>query len=484
MATTKLIDFLDIVDAVCEELKIQSTDVTTRNRVKRIVNEIYIQEVVPFARWKWLEGSYSVTFPAAYAGGYASVTPNSTTITLSTAPSVSLGSFAGKFFATQGFDEVYTIASHTTGDTTVVLNTPYLGPINALSNFKIWTDKIALPSDCRETVTVWNDIIHKPMTALGLQKFREISLGSKRAEGYPRFYYTGDFKDPSSGTGETESDRYRELRIHPSVNMSPVTINVDYVREVADLVNDGDEPVMPVEDRIILKLGALKVAWRTIARNLQEADYSANEFNARLARMAGKIEDTQDMPRITTDSTYIKRRRAGRYSANSFLAEAAGSGGGTYGAPTYLENVTINGATVTNNITVATGKTIDGVDLSVLAESVADLEDAVSPSLYPTTVTLLDNTAVETTALSLAASNTFIDITYSLSRGAANIAGGNIIIVNDGTNAAISETGTSLGTPGITFTASVSGANVLLLYTSTSTGTDATLKYTYTARQA
>lgn len=367
----KLVDFKDIQDAILEELKIQSADTTSLARIKRVINEVYINEVVPHARWKWLEGNYQVRFNAAYFGGTASVTPNSTTVTLSTAPSVGLGSFANQLFSTNGFNEIYTIESHTAGSTTLVLSQQYLGVLDTAASFKIWTDKVNLPPDCRETVTVWHNMSQRPMEGLGQQKFRETTLRGQKAEGYPAYYFTGDYYDPSTSDGETESDRYRQMRVYPAINNKSVTISVDYIKEVTELSADGDEPVLPLEDRIVIKYGALKTLWRSLMRNPDEAMIAAQEYQMKIDRMSGKIEDSQDKPRIHPDSQYVRRRRAGRYRVGSFSSDIAGSGGGggTFGQITYLEDVTINGGTITNNISVAAGKTIDGVDISALKTS-------------------------------------------------------------------------------------------------------------------
>lgn len=505
----RLLDFKDIVDSVIEELKIQAEDANTIARVKRLVNQTYLQEVVPFARWKWLEGHTAVKFNAAYYGGTASVTPNSTTVTLSTAPSVSLGSFAGKLFSTDSFSESYIISAHTAGSTTVTLSAQYLGQLDSAVTFKIWTDKIDLPTDCRETVSVYTNMTARPMEGVGWQKFREISLQAPKSEGYPQIYYTGDYYDPSSGTGELETDRYRQLRVFPSITKSAFTVYIDYMKDVSELSADGDEPVIPLEDRIILKYGTLKTAWRTIARNPEEAQLSSQEFYARLNRMAGKIEDSQDNPRITPDSSYIRKRRAGKYRIGSY---GAGRGiGGTSGpsAITYLEDVTINGASITNNVTVTAGKTIDGVDISQLSTDftahLADTIDAhdasaisysnsssglaaddvqevidllASGTIGKTSVTLTDNTSNQVVYSVSTASAEILRFNYSIKRGSGNLETGAINIVHDGTNAAIAQGSVaSLGTLGVTFTADVSGGLVRLLSTTTSTGTAATMKY-------
>ena len=105
MAAYQLKDFQDIYTAVMEELKLQMSDTTSLNRVKRMVNVMYLDEVVPAARWWWLYGNTTVTHKAYYGTGTASVTPNSTTVTLSIAPTTSVGesgSFAGYLFSIDG----------------------------------------------------------------------------------------------------------------------------------------------------------------------------------------------------------------------------------------------------------------------------------------------------------------------------------------------------------------------------------------------
>ena len=368
----KLIDFKDIQDSILEELKIQDSDTVSIQRIKRAINEVYINEVVPHARWKWLENHVKVRFNAAYSSGTVEVTPSSVTVTLTPAPSASLGSFANQYFSVAGHTEVYIIDSHTAGSATLTLTSQFLGVFNESASFKVWTDKVALPTDCRETVTVWHNMYSRPMDAMGWQKFRELTINNPKIEGYPRVYYTGDF------VGDLESSRYRELRVHPAIHNVPVTVSIDYVRDVVELTNDGDEPVIPVEDRIVLKYGALAWAWRALMRNPEEANTNYQLFKQKLERMAGKIEDSHDKPQLTVDSLYMKRRRAPKYKIGTQVFEN-GSGGSTNSQSSqFLQNPIIQGARFTADVTVDTGVTVDGVDISELAQDFADhLTDAI-----------------------------------------------------------------------------------------------------------
>lgn len=368
----KLIDFKDIQDSILEELKIQDSDTVSIQRIKRAINEVYINEVVPHARWKWLENHVKVRFNAAYSSGTVEVTPSSTTVTFSTSPDAALGSFAGKYFSVVGHTEVYIIDTHTAGSDTAELTSEFLGSFNETASFKVWTDKVALPTDCRETVTVWHNMYSRPMDAMGWQKFRELTINNPKIEGYPRVYYTGDF------VGDLESSRYRELRVHPAIYNSPVTISIDYIRDVVELTDDGDEPVIPVEDRIVLKYGALAWAWRALMRNPEEANTNFQLFSRKLERMTGKIEDSHDKPQLNINSLYMKRRRAPKYKIGTQVFENGSGGAGNSSSAQFLQDAIIQGARFTADVTVDTGVTVDGVDISELAQDFADhLTDAI-----------------------------------------------------------------------------------------------------------
>jgi hypothetical protein len=384
MAVYELRDFDDIIDMVMEELKYQSSDETSINRIKRDINAIYLDEVVPFKRWNWLSGHTKLQHKAYYNAGTASVTPESTTVTLSVAPTAGSGSRANFFFAVDGFDEIYTISAHTAGSDTVTLSSQYNGSLNATAGYKIWTDSMALPTDCKETVEVWQDFHRDTMLACGLQEFRKMVRMSPKSASKPQWYHTYDYYDPTSGTDEYESDRYRVLKVHPSLISDTITLHVDYVKEAESLELDADEPLMPMEDRIVLVYGALSRAWAR-ERNPEEAARNRMLFENKLARMAGKIEDGFDKPQITPNPTYVGKMRGARLGGRGSrrVFDGGGSSGSSYTSPTYITNATIGtGNQLTGNLTVSSGITIDGVDISVLATEVDALQALAAGQIF------------------------------------------------------------------------------------------------------
>ncbi len=446
MAAYKLTDFSDIYTAVLEELKVQSSDTTSLNRIKRMVNMIYLDEVVPASRWFWLYGKTSVYHKSAYYSGTVSVTPNSATITLSVAPTITdgvSGSFLNYQFSVDGTNEIYTISAHTALATAITLDRAYNGVLAATANFKIWKEYINLPTDLRETVEVWHDHSTTPLEAKGLQEFRRIVTEQPKAELRPYYYCTYDYVDPSTNDGETESDRYRVMKLHPAISIFNTSLHIDYIKEATPLDAAGDEPLMPLEDRIVLFYGALSLAWGSIGRNPEEAARNRALFDNKLARMMGKVQDSMDKPRIEPDSSYIVAKRGPKI--NGLARRPMGSSGGgqsTYSAPSYLAGVTINGANITGNVTVASGITIDGRDISADATSF-DSHIAASIAVHgltggaavvgTTTSQTLTNKTIDADANSITNIDN-ADIKTGAAIARAKIASGTAsrVVVNDG----------------------------------------------------
>lgn len=92
-------------------------------------------------------------------------------------------------------------------------------------------------------------------------------------------------------------------------------------------------------------------------------------------------------------------------------------------------------------------------------------------------ISLVDDTSTPTTAFSYNASTyNYAIVEYSLTRSTAKQVG-RMLIVNDSTNVTIHDDFSTLNDPGVIFSASVSGGEVLVQYVTTSTGFNAFLKY-------
>lgn len=180
------------------------------------------------------------------------------------------------------------------------------------------------------------------------------------------------------------------------------------------------------------------------------------------------------------------------FSFNPFTSnlDLKGSGGGGGGG-------TLTGVLDTNSIdfSVSGGVNVTGsvkisavpadsnytaVDLDIQADGIraeianVDIKSAALDLVGPNT--FLDNTT--STAISYAhATNKFTFIDYSIIRN-GSLRCGRLLVVNDSSSATIADNGfVEQGVVGVTFGVLISGANVVIQYTTTNTGFNGTFKY-------
>lgn len=623
MAVFQLKTFSDIVNAVREELKVQSTDTVAVNRLRRDINMVY-SEIISAKNWWWLIESTTLKVPAYYSTGTAFVINNQSSVILSQTIGASK---AGYYFAMEGDNTLYRIESHAAGSSLLKLSETFFGASNSAVGFKIWTDNIPLPTNCKATTNVISNITRQPLENLGHHDWRRLSSSQPKRVGAPEAYYTSDFVDPipttvianlpsllsrkSDGVLKTlvysaalpasfitgvqirvsradepsyngtnfiaqlattniandtliyagkeehtelalpdpnllvefsastkNRTRYRTMFLYPSLNQFNSLIHVDYQKQVSPLNEDLDEPIIPVDDRIILVYAALHRAWSR-ERNPEEAQRNLVLYKDKLASMAGQIQDSLDKPLLKPSRLYLSakrntfRSRRFNLSLDTFFeSTGAGSTGGSIvavlGTPNtvgifnndgelegssvisttelnYLDNAssniqgqidTVNSYLATAFITnalvspaaaIARSKLASGSANAVVINngsgvmtdsSITSTELSFLSGVTPlTSVTLNDNQVAAATAFTIPLTNSFCFILYSIKRGSANIEGGTMVLLNDGSGADLTIDSGLIGATGVTLTADVNGSDVRLRYTSTSTGTAPSLKY-------
>jgi len=95
-----------------------------------------------------------------------------------------------------------------------------------------------------------------------------------------------------------------------------------------------------------------------------------------------------------------------------------------------------------------------------------------------TAITVTDNIVAPTSLFTYTATgNNFAIIEYSIVRSTSYRVGRLMIVHNGVTPASVSDDFVETSPTGITFTADISGANVRVLFTSTNTGINGSLKY-------
>lgn len=294
MAAITIVDFEDIYTAIIEMVKIQSTDTTTINRIKRDINIAY-EDVISRHNWWWNRSVTTLQLPVMIETGTVSCTSASTSITFSSAPAASVANWKIKF---EGSVEVYTIATHTAAQTAATLNIAYIGDTDTTVAYQLWKDFVQLPTDCKETVMVQHQYYDQPMEAVGLQDFRRLVAQQPDREGCPLYYTTDDF----------DSSSKRKLRYWPAISTYKINMDVDYMMNFVALDADGDEPAMPINDRTVLFYYACSHAWGRERNEEQSAKYH-NLGEKKLSEMSSKIEDSKDMPVLRPSLGYLAQKR-------------------------------------------------------------------------------------------------------------------------------------------------------------------------------
>lgn len=296
MAAVELVDFQDIYTAVSEAIQVATTNTADLNKIKRFINIVYLNKVVPHKRWWWLRNHTDLNILVEITAGTVSVVQDSASANLS---STIASSVTGYYFLADGDDEIYEISAHTAGTAALTLGANYIEATDATSSYALWKYKYALPANAKEVISVYRDDRIEPLEAVGIRDFRARVAQNPKKEGPPEIYTTTDFD--SSGN--------REIWIYPAKDDERHLLHVDYIQEADALDADADLPLMPVEDRSILYLGALEMAWRNIQRNTEEANNSKALFDEKLAKMAGDTQDSVDLPQLSPSRVYLSRKR-------------------------------------------------------------------------------------------------------------------------------------------------------------------------------
>lgn len=302
-----LVDYEDIYTAILEELKIPSTDGTTLARIKRDINMIYLNHVIPFKprAWWWLELKEDVITNVKITTGTVTVTAGSTTITFSSAPSASV---AGYYFKTSGDPTIYKISAHTAGSDTATLDNAWTDSTTDGSGlgYKLWNDHATLSTSIKQVVSVTHDRRSVPLEMVAASTFTERRARYPELEGYPVLINVYDYDTDASSTNK------RQIRWYPAAWDTKVILHVEGRQEATALSADADEPLMPVEDRIVLFYGACSRAWAR-ERNESEATKNWNLFMMKLAEMAAKGGEAPQKTEMTPDPDYLVNKRYRRY---------------------------------------------------------------------------------------------------------------------------------------------------------------------------
>lgn len=227
--------FLEIRQRIAEQLGLDSSDTQTDNnatleaKFEEWVNARY-RLLAGKRSWNWLLKDSIIQTRADITTGTVTATNDSTTITFSSAPTVSATGF---FIQFSDSDDWYEISSHTANVTTATLTVPYLGTTSSTLTYILRKIYYVLPTDCSKILNLKQTRDDISLRYVSPRRFDEL-VSDRTRTGEPEFY---------SIVGVDSSRQYK-MEFYPVPNVA-MNINVRYYRVAAELSADGDVPLIP-----------------------------------------------------------------------------------------------------------------------------------------------------------------------------------------------------------------------------------------------
>lgn len=306
--------FSDIYNAVLRRAKIPVSDTTTLTAVKEFINTAY-HEIASEGKWWWLRDQRDIIIPAKYTTGTVSVTNGSRTVTGT--GTTWTEDFNGRFFFIEGDDEHYQIISRNS-NTQIQLSTNYVGTTNATANYTIYKARYGLFPDLEKIEDIWQDHYRRPLKPIGPRQMTYLINQYKEVEGKAQAYTKDGYKpydnlnlgDIVLGYDFLGSPDSQSIRIFPGIDNEDYVLHVRYTKRITELVNDTDEPLIPIGNRPILLYGALASLF-SMQRNEQSFTLWQSKYEKELREMEGDRDADDDYPEFNYVDVY---RNKGRYS--------------------------------------------------------------------------------------------------------------------------------------------------------------------------
>ncbi len=318
MATPANLTYADIETRVCNQLRIVTTNTAEVAKIKAVINEVY-RDFWAAQDWWFLVKRGVINTVAKYETGTASVTNNSTGVTLSDAPAVGLGSFSGRVFMVIGDtvdnNAVYRISSHTAGTTALTLDGAFTGATSTTASFKIYRDSYDAPADLGKLLKPRRYGLTRPMAPVGMNDMSDIK-SQDATEGKPQLYTVLDFA--TSGDPTTR----RQLVVHPYPDQT-YRVEFTYKQQLNTELSGTTQPLIPDEYRQILVYGALARGYPIFLADTDRGTYFQNLFNDLMKLVMGAHREyNQDRPQFApADNDRGRRatRHRGRVSLGSYF---------------------------------------------------------------------------------------------------------------------------------------------------------------------
>lgn len=313
MVVYQIKTFSDIYNAVARRTKVTTSDTNTLITIKEIINSVYDQ-ILKEQKWNFKTETRQLVVKGKYNTGTVSVVNGSRTLVFNGATLDD--NWLYRYIYIIGEAEHYQIISVDTSTSTVYLSTNYLGTTNATASYTVYQPVVGLFPDLDKIEDVYQASELKKLQALSKREMDELHATYPTDEGKAR-YYTACGQKYYEGVvlGEMilgydflgNPDSYA-IKLFPKIADEDYVLNITYSKKVDKMENDEDEPIIPLESRIILLYGAL-AAFYAQQNNESQFQYWNGLFLQEVKKLESDIDDVSEFPQLKATNKWRKNRR-------------------------------------------------------------------------------------------------------------------------------------------------------------------------------
>lgn len=318
-STSQLTDFEDLYGDLIARVREQSGSTAATTVAKRYINianhDLYLQGA---EKMPWAERRATITTHERYTDGTLTATRGSTTITgastaWNTANDDGVANMrVGGRITISGQQEVYAVTA-VAGDTSATISPAYIGDTDSALSYTYFEDEYALAADFARPLDIRNFDVGREIKLLGRQDFRRLYPRNRIPSSRIRHAALLDL--PFSGN----TTPVRKVQFAPPPSAVQI-VSYDYVTaytavsaagaEQANLVEDDDEPTLPLRWRHLIVFHAL-YHWYRDRKDDPRSQEAKAEYEQLRARLLGDAEVGQQRPSIVPRAA-IYRGRAKR----------------------------------------------------------------------------------------------------------------------------------------------------------------------------
>lgn len=312
--------FQEMYESTLRRMKIPTTDSEALAATKEAINTRY-ENLAFRKRWRWRKVNFDITATMKLTTGTVAVVNASRSATFSGSSLTAL--HVGWFLRVDGTNDVYKVLNIDTGTQVALLSAAYVGSSSATATFKLFEYEFGLPPDCEELDLVWHDHRRAQVDIVTPREFLDAQVANQWHEGKAQIVTCAGFKayeGPTLGSFvlgydflNSASANDLKMLVYPLIPSETYVIHTTYVKKLALMVEDADEPLLPEEKRHILVWGALSDMYMR-ERNIETAKYYDRKFEDMVAELEADMESYEERPVLTVDNRkYYRNAQWDRY---------------------------------------------------------------------------------------------------------------------------------------------------------------------------